>query len=388
MDFGAVFDWFAGDGRYMTLYHCMGHDHFWIAVTVILDLAVASGYVLIARHWWENERYLSNTPAKRALTNMRNIFVFCGICGYLFIPIKMVWPAWRLYDLVMLALVYFTWRYAWNAGNLKVVYAELGRNAELAAELKKSQEESRRKSFFLNAISHDLRTPLNALVLQADVAAVGASTLDSQTVKGAAGEIKSSARAATHLLERLLEYARLEWADDPNRIEPVDLTALLKRTITSFGPAASEKGLYLRAAAAPSELIVAADPLKLERIINNLVVNALKFTSAGGVRLELERSNHAVRMHVIDTGVGIAMADQERLFDEFYQVHNGERDRAKGFGLGLTIARRLARQLGGDVQVSSSLGSGSRFSLCLPASAIMTRPAGRVLPRPGLPVTA
>jgi hypothetical protein len=113
----------------MDLVHCMGHDRWWIAITVALDLAVAGGYALIALHWWKNQRGLPDSPAKRALGTMWNIFLFCGTCGYLFIPIKMVWPAWRLYDLVMVVLGYYTWRYALGARDLKVVYNELGRSA-------------------------------------------------------------------------------------------------------------------------------------------------------------------------------------------------------------------------------------------------------------------
>src|ERR1700759_5726618 len=101
-----IWYWFTGgEHQYMKLAGCMQHDTLWIAITVILDLCVASGYVLIALHWSRNSRHLPDIPAKRALAHMRNIFAFCGICGYLFIPIKMFWPAWRLYDFFMAALV-------------------------------------------------------------------------------------------------------------------------------------------------------------------------------------------------------------------------------------------------------------------------------------------
>src|SRR4051812_39758658 len=84
---GTFVDWFAGDGRYNTLYHCMGGDIFWIVATVVLDLSVAAGYIVIAKHWWKNQRLLAPSPARDALRSMRNIFLFCGICGYLFIPV-------------------------------------------------------------------------------------------------------------------------------------------------------------------------------------------------------------------------------------------------------------------------------------------------------------
>src|SRR5581483_64126 len=126
----AFFRWFTGgDTQYHTLFQCMNHDRLWIAITV------ASGYSLIALHWWKNQKLLPDSQAKRALGTMRNIFVFCGICGYLFIPIKMFWPAWRLYDIVIVFLVYYTWRYAWNSSNLKVVYGELGRTQKLSDDL-------------------------------------------------------------------------------------------------------------------------------------------------------------------------------------------------------------------------------------------------------------
>ena len=191
MGIDEVLNWFAGgrDG-YMTLVHCMNHDTFWIALTVALDLAVALGYILIALHWWRNERALEESQAKLALRSMKNIFLFCGICGYVFIPIKMFWPAWRLYDGFLAVLVYFTWRYALRTRNLAVVYSELGRTERLAKDLEETREDSRRKSFFLNAISHDLKTPLNGLMLQVELAELNLSSNDTEAIQEALVEIK------------------------------------------------------------------------------------------------------------------------------------------------------------------------------------------------------
>ena len=150
MDSLALFlRWFTGgEHQYMRLYGCMQHDTFWVTVTITLDLMIAAGYVIIAGHWWKNQRNLPDIPAKRALSDMRNIFIFCGLCGYIFIPVKMFWPAWRLYDMSLAVLVYFTWRYALTASNLKVVYSELGRSSQLAADLERSKEEAKRKASF------------------------------------------------------------------------------------------------------------------------------------------------------------------------------------------------------------------------------------------------
>lgn len=357
-------DWFAGNGAYMNLVHCMGHDYLWIGITIALDVAVAAGYLLIAKHWWTNERTLPDSPARRALASMRNIFLFCGICGYLFIPIKMVWPAWRLYDLVMLALVYFTWRYAWGATDLKVIYAELGKGKRLAEELEATREESERKTFFLNAISHDLRTPLNGLMLQASLVEVSAETNDQESLRQAVADIKASTRTASELLESFLEYARLD-ASETTQKSTFDLSVLIAKVCDAHRHTAQAKDLYLRRHC-PASLVIESDCRKLERVLDNLVSNALKFTTTGGIRLDVVHTSKAVEIHVVDTGVGIAAADQERLFEEFFQVHNHERDRRKGFGLGLSIARRLTRQLDGDITVESAPGQGSRFSVVLP----------------------
>jgi len=362
----SLLHWFAGgDLQYMKLAGCMKHDTVWIAVTVLLDLSVAAGYGLIAMHWWKNSRNLPDIPAKRALGNMRNIFLFCGICGYVFIPIKMVWPAWRLYDFFMAVLLYFTWRYALKARDLKVVYSELGRSTQLAEDLERSRAQSHEKSFFLNAISHDLRTPLNGLVLQAGVAEMAMESDDTNTLRGALAEIRASTVATSELLERLLEFGRSGADQAPHEMCDFPLAPVLTDLSGRFKASADQKSIELDIRDA-NGLTLRTDRIKLERILANLLDNAIKFTDRGAVRVEAESAGGGVEIHVIDSGIGISCEDVARLFQEFFQAHNSERDRAKGFGMGLAIARRLARQLGGDVLVQSAPGRGSRFSLVVP----------------------
>jgi signal transduction histidine kinase len=363
---GDLFRWFAGgpDG-YMTLVHCMNGDTFWIALTVILDMAVALGYVLIARHWWVNEKSLPASHAKTALGQMKRIFLFCGICGYLFIPIKMFWPAWRLYDFVMCGLVFITWRYALNTRQLRVVYHELGRSRQLAFELEESKAESKRKTFFLNAISHDLRTPLNGLMLQADLAELSASGNDLETLQESLREIKASARTTADLLSSFLELARLDFSDDSNRESRFSPAEVVAQVINAARPLAERKGLEIHSEM-PAGLQLRTDRIKLERILQNLVSNAVKFTERGRIEVRLTTSGRDAALEVVDTGVGIPAEQIGTIFEEFYQVNNSERDSTKGFGLGLAIARRLARQLGGGLEVESESGRGSRFSVTLP----------------------
>jgi signal transduction histidine kinase len=362
--------WFSGgENQYMRLYGCMKHDNFWVGLTVALDLSIAIGYAIIALHWWRNQRNLPDVPAKRVLATIRNIFIFCGLCGYLFIPIKMFWPAWRLYDIFLMFLTYSTWRYVLSATNLKVVYSELGRSTALAAELERSQEESLRKSQFLNSLSHDLRTPLNGLSLQASVAEIAAQQGDSEALRQALMEIRASTRATATLLDCLLESARTEWSDQQNTPAHFVLADLLDELVNRFGGPAKRKGLRLEMGSA-SGVTLCMDRVALERILTNLLSNAIKFTEAGSVRVEVDQAKGGVEIHVIDTGLGVASEMHEQLFDEFFQIQNHERDPAKGFGLGLSIARRLARQAGGDITVDSSPGGGSRFSVLLPGGVV------------------
>jgi signal transduction histidine kinase len=366
----SILMWFSGGAghQYMQLAGCMRRDYFWIGVTITLDFSVAIGYVLIAYHWSRNEKQLPPSPAKTALKTMRNIFVFCGICGYLFIPIKMIWPAWRLYDMFMLVLVFYTWRYALNAKNLKVIYTAIGRSNQLAEDLAQSREESKRKSFFLNAISHDLRTPLNGLVLHADLAELQIASGDQAAVQQSLAEIKASVRLTADLLDGLLEYARLETTGDQPVLANFDLGELLTDVLNSHAALAAKKSLALTHSPCPT-VKLRTDRLRLERILNNLITNAIKFTDAGSVRIDVECSHDGVEISVVDTGIGIKADHQKRLFEEFFQVQNHERDRQKGFGLGLAICNRLVRQLGGDLRVESEPGKGSKFTVVLPEMA-------------------
>jgi signal transduction histidine kinase len=365
MTLADVFHWFSG-GRpgYMSLLHCMHGDTFWIAATVLLDLAVAGGYVMIALHWRLNERRLPDGPSKRALGSMKTIFIFCGLCGYVFIPVKMIWPAWRLYDLFLAVLVYYTWRYAWGARELKVVYNELGRSVQLAQELQESRADSQRKSFFLNAVSHDLRTPLNGLNLHAELAEIHLNANDLEGLRGSLAEIRAGAQAAGALLNHFLELGRLDYASEPIRVGPFDLSEALRRLGRSVQPQADRRGLWLRVEA-PADLMVQTDREQLLRLVENLLINALKFTHSGGVTLSAGADGPDAVIVVADTGSGIDPEHLGHIFEEFYQVQNAERDRSKGFGLGLAIARRLAVHLGGDLAVESEPGRGSRFSLTL-----------------------
>ena len=368
MDFTSLLRWFTGgaDHAYMTLAHCMAHDRLWITITIVLDLAVASGYLWIARHWWQNQRLLKNVRAKAALGRMRNIFIFCGLCGYLFIPIKMVWPAWRLYDMFLVVLVYFTWRYALGARDLKVIYHELNRSEALALELDSSREEARRKSFFLNAIGHDLRNPLYGISLCTDMARDQIRSGNTAAIEESIGLIQSAAGEMRTLIESFLELGRLDNGSvPPIKPAPVELRPLLESVAAQQLTRARLKGLRIEVDA-PADLHIVTDREKIERVLTNLADNAITHTEQGEITLRAKPAGACIELSVQDTGPGIAPEHVDRIFEEFYQVNNDERERSKGFGLGLAIVSRLVDHLGGRIDVRSEPGRGCCFTVHLP----------------------
>ena len=362
----AILNWFSGgETPYMNLVHCMNHDWFWIGATIALDLSIAIGYAIIALHWRRNERNAPDSQAKNALSSMRNIFILCGTCGYLFIPIKMYWPAWRLYDLFLAFLVYYTWKYVWKAKDLSVIYREIERSAKLERELAEARLESERKSFFLNAISHDLRTPINGLVLQAHLADMSLEADDTDAAREAIESLKASAAATAETLGEFMELGRLGWENTTNRLETFAIDELVDRASRGFIATAKAAGLSL-SIAAETHAQIRSDRLKIDRILRNLIGNAIKYTKKGGVSILLSIKNHDLLIDIVDSGVGVAPEHRDRIFEEFFQVNNRERDRQKGFGLGLPISRRLAEQLGGSIVLDGDIGRGSRFTLMLP----------------------
>ena len=181
------------------------------------------------------------------------------------------------------------------------------------------------------------------------------------------------------MLDGFLELGRLDWGAGGNDVTTFDLGHLLHRVVEASRAFARQKGLDLDAEVPPG-LLVHTDRAKLEGILRNLTNNGLKFTHAGSVRLDVAVSGSDVTIRVTDTGMGIEAEHIEQLFTEYFQGHNDERDRTKGYGLGLAIARRLADQLGGDLAVASEVGEGSRFSVTLPGVLVRREPVAPSAP--------
>jgi signal transduction histidine kinase/CheY-like chemotaxis protein len=244
-------------------------------------------------------------------------------------------------------------------------------NTDLIAELKARSEDADRarrraeqanqaKSQFLAAASHDLRQPLHAMGLYA--AALSLRARESE-IKPLVASINASVEALESLFAQLLDLSRLEAGALQPRTGVVALDPLFARLAADFAPQAAASGL--RFSIRPTRLAVVSDPVLLERVLRNLVSNALRYTHTGGVVVGARRRGPDARIDVVDTGVGIATADRERVFDDFVQVDGSSRHHigGRGMGLGLAIVRRLAELLGHRLELASTIGRGSRFSI-------------------------
>ncbi len=237
-------------------------------------------------------------------------------------------------------------------------------NADLAAALRVQKEAaeaaSLAKTRFLASASHDLRQPVHALGLF--VGALRGYPME-QAPAQLVDRIEESVSAMDGLFSALLDISRLDAGVVAPEWQSFALQPLLERVLRDYAAEAAGKGVSLRMR--KTGYFVRSDPVLLERILRNLVANAVRYTDRGGVLVGC-RKRAGLRIEVWDTGRGIPPADQQRVFEEFFQLDNPERDRTRGLGLGLAIVRRLAGLLGHAVHLASRPGRGSVFGLDVP----------------------
>lgn len=252
------------------------------------------------------------------------------------------------------------------AAALKSAHADLEQRIaaatrELAHKREEAENANQAKSRFLASASHDLRQPMHALGLY--VAALRDAPLPEDT-RRLAGQIVKSVVTLQDLLEALLDISKLDAGVIQPSLTDIPVNRLLAMMKTNYAPAARAKGVEFRIVA--SRACVRSDPLLLERILLNLVSNAVRYTRRGKILLGCRRRGRDLRIEVWDTGAGIA-ADQQRLiFEEFHRVVGPERGDEKGFGLGLAIVDRLARLLNHSIEIRSLPGKGSMFAVIVP----------------------
>ena len=235
---------------------------------------------------------------------------------------------------------------------------------KLNEEKDKAEIASRDKTRFLASASHDLRQPVHALTLFADAIKPELTTEKSKTLLG---HMEHSIEAINQLLGSLLDISKLDAHIVKVNLEHFALRPLLTQLDAEYALQAQEKGLAWRIAY--PEIVVYSDKALLETMLRNLISNAIRYTRSGYVEIKCTQKEDDIYLDIIDSGIGIAEQQQKKVFREFYQVENFERDRSKGLGLGLAIVERVASLLQHKISLNSVFGKGSRFTLVLPAGA-------------------
>ncbi len=239
-------------------------------------------------------------------------------------------------------------------------------NESLARISASADEASRAKSEFIASMSHELRTPLNAIIGYQNLIADGIVGPTTPRQADFLERIRTSANHLLGLIDDMLSLSRIEAGQIQLRLQDVDVGLALRDAAAMIEPGAIQKGLRLVVDSPDPPLSIRTDRQRLGQCMINLAGNAVKYTDAGEIRLDALVSADVVGIRVSDTGLGIAPQNLPRIFDAFWQVEQSMTRRVGGAGLGLSVTQRLAYLLGGDVHVTSQLGSGSVFTLTLP----------------------
>ena len=247
---------------------------------------------------------------------------------------------------------------------------EFARRAGLAVDNARlyhdAQVANHAKTDFLGVMSHELRTPLNAIIGYTELMLMGVPAAIPDSARQQVERVRNASHHLLHLIDEVLAFSRLETGREELKSGSAQLSAVVTEAASVIAPLAVERRLDLRIDAPSEPVALETDVAKVRHILLNLLSNAVKFTDHGEIVLTARVDNGDVRFEVRDTGIGIPPQHHERIFDPFWQVEHKASRRIAGTGIGLSVARRLARLLGGDITVTSRLGEGSTFTARVP----------------------
>ncbi len=234
-------------------------------------------------------------------------------------------------------------------------------NTETIAAAARAEESAQSRARVLASASHDLRQPLHALSVYS---AVLSASPGPETLQEVGYNIDQLVRALGEMLSELLDLSRLSTGGYALQREPFALDKIVSKVCAEYASMAADRKLTLVCELASVHLV--GDASAVGRIARNLIDNAIKYTDQGQIHIVTSRIGTWAVLEVRDTGKGIAALEQERIFEEFYQVDNPGRDRSKGVGLGLSIVKRLCELMGAQIDLNSALGQGSWFKVTFP----------------------
>jgi signal transduction histidine kinase len=249
------------------------------------------------------------------------------------------------------------------------------RTAQLAAAKEAAETANRAKSEFLARMSHDLRTPLNAVLGFAQLLELDPALAASRTAPSQVRAVRGAGEHLLAMIDDLLDIARIEAGRIRLSMQPVDAAALLARCVALVEPLAAAAGVVVQVHPGTAPPPVLADPVRLRQVLSNLLSNAIKYNRAAGrVDCTLRADGAWLRIEVRDTGAGLDAGQLAALFRPYERV-GAERGAVQGTGLGLVISRQLSEAMGGQLSVVSTPGQGSCFTLSLPWAVVDTAAA-------------
>ncbi|HEX9251715.1 MAG TPA: PAS domain S-box protein, partial [Ignavibacteriaceae bacterium] len=332
-------------------------------------------YYPMFKSWYPilNEGGIVNSLVKDLNTELRELLSEQNIKSILLVPILVKNNFWgfigfdyckadRIWSESEISILQTT------AANLSgVIEKELAKK-ELIEAKNTAEEMSKLKSNFLANMSHELRTPLIAILGYTEILS---TEIEHQEWNEMISTIMNSGKRLLETLNLILDLSKVEADKVQINYSEINISEEVNDIVTLLSPIAQKKNLYLKAVVEKENILSKLDKRILHSIVTNLVNNALKYTHSGGVTIDLSLDksigkNYAV-IRVIDTGIGIAKEDQETIFDEFRQVSEGYNRHFEGAGLGLTIAKKFAEKMGGNISLQSEAGKGSTFTVVFPA---------------------
>jgi signal transduction histidine kinase len=246
-------------------------------------------------------------------------------------------------------------------------------NVRLFTEIQEKSHQleiaSQHKSQFLANMSHELRTPLNAIIGYTEMIADGLYGDVGEKAQGVLERVQSNGRHLLGLINDVLDLSKIEAGQLVVAVEEYSVADMVATVMAATESLARTKNLKLGSTVAPGLPTGTGDARRLAQVLLNLVGNAIKFTDQGGVEIRAVQAADRFEFSVVDSGPGIAPADQARIFDEFQQVDNTITRKKGGTGLGLSISRRIVELHGGHITVQSEVGKGSTFTISLPVNA-------------------
>lgn len=294
--------------------------------------------------------------------------------------------------LTFVGLVLWSARVLRNTDKERVDLLALEKEARAHAEHARGEAEMARaeaerannsKTDFLAVMSHELRTPLTAIMGYEELLSDGITGPVTELQRQQLGRINASARHLLGLIDEILTFARVDIGRERVRWESLSVNHTLSDAAALVEPMATAKSLELVVKLLDEDQSIQTDGTKLRQMLVNILSNGIKFTEKGEVLLGCAVSDGILEVSIADTGVGIAAENIEYVFEPFWQAEQTATRKTGGTGLGLSVTRKLARLLGGDVTVASRIGTGTTFLLTLP----MKAPAGETVRRRDTPTT-